>query len=270
MQFGRKLGLPQDMKCSGVKGNILLDLHSHRKLSHQIDFSSQVSLSKFDVIIDESFPTLDAYLTIDLAETYDTRVPGKKIPEWFNHQIIGSYILFWVGPEFPTFALCVAFHLVPLKHSYANNDSYGSVRDDIIDWVCDLEIFVNGHKQHFINQTFFQHLKCDHLWFLGEPYSQLQRKFRDVMQSDRNHVKISCKISHWKSEFGKFAPMIARMGVHVECICSHQNSIIIQDNSQNVNDSEDTMLTPLLPHCSTSNGSHMNHGCLSNLRRRRP
>ncbi|KAM3731855.1 hypothetical protein ACB098_11G014700 [Castanea mollissima] len=47
LQFGRKLGLPQDMKCSGVKGNVLLDLHSHRKLSHQIDFSSQISLSEF-------------------------------------------------------------------------------------------------------------------------------------------------------------------------------------------------------------------------------
>ncbi|KAK9989765.1 hypothetical protein SO802_030004 [Lithocarpus litseifolius] len=232
MQFGRKLGLPQDMKCSSVKGNVLMDLHSHHKLSHQIDLSSQVNLSKFDVIIDESFPTLDAYLTIDLAEKYDIRVPGKKIPKWFNHQSTESSILFWVGPEFPTFAFCVAFHLVSLKDSYANNDSYGSVHDDKIDWVCDLRIFINGHKQPFIEKAFFHSLKCDHLWFLGMPHSQLQRKFGDLMQGDRNHVEISCKISHWTSKFRKYAPMVSRMGVHVECTCSPQNSIIIQEDQR--------------------------------------
>ena len=193
-------------------------------------------------------------MTIDLAEKYDIRVPEKKIPKWFNHQSTKSSILFWVGPKFPSFAFCVAFHLVPLKDSYANNDSYGSIRDDKIDWVCDLRIFINDHKQPFIERAFFHFLKCDHLWFLGMPHSQLQRKFGDLMQGDRNHVEISCKISHWTSKFGKFAPTVARMGVHVEYICSPQNSVIIQDNSQNVDDTEDTMLTPFLPPCFTSSG----------------
>ena len=258
------------MKCLGAKGNVQMDLHSHCKLSHQIDFPSLVSLSKFDVIKGESFPNLDAHLMVDFGERYDIRVPGKKIPKWFNHKSTKSSILFRVGPEFPTFALCVVFHLVPLKDSYANNDKYGSVRDDIISWVCDLRIFINGHKQPLIEWAFFQHLKCDHLWFYSEPHGQLQRKFGDLMQGDQNHVEISCKISHWTSEFGKFAPMIARMGVHVECICSPQNSVIIQDNSQNVDDSEDTMLTPFLPPCSTSNGPHTNLGCLNGLRHRDP
>uniref|UniRef100_A0A7N2N7C4 Chaperone DnaJ C-terminal domain-containing protein n=1 Tax=Quercus lobata TaxID=97700 RepID=A0A7N2N7C4_QUELO len=39
------------------------------------------------------------------------------------------------------------------------------------------------------------------------------------MQGDWNHVDISCKIDHWASRNGKYAPVIARMGVHVECIC---------------------------------------------------
>ncbi|KAL0009448.1 hypothetical protein SO802_010950 [Lithocarpus litseifolius] len=189
---------------------------------------------------------------INPSEIYDVRVPGKKIPEWFNHQSTESTILFWVGPEFPIFALCVAFHLVPLKDSYADNDSYGFVHDDIISWVCDLRIFINGHKRPLLERAFFRFLKCDHILFLGMPHSQLQRKFGDLMQGDRNHVEIS-----W-------------IGVHVECICSPQNSVIIQDNSQNVDDSEDTMLTPLLPPCSTSNGSHTNLGCLNGLRRWRP
>ncbi|KAF3960861.1 hypothetical protein CMV_014460 [Castanea mollissima] len=193
LQFGRKLGLPQDMKCSGVKGNVLLDLHSHRKLSHQIDFSSQISLSEFKVIRNEVTFPLDMHLTIDFGETYNINVPGKKIPKWFNHQNIGSSILIW-----------------------------------------------NFH--------------------------QWQGKFGDMMQGNRNHVEISCKISRWTSKSGKFAPMIARIGVHVECICSPQNSVIVQDNSQNVDDSKDTVLTPLLPPCSTSNVSHTNLGCLSGLR----
>ena len=59
-------------------------------------------------------------------------------------------------------------------------------------------------------------LKCDHLWFHSEPHSQLQREYGDLMQGDRNHVEISCKIDHWENRNGKYAPMIARMGVHVE------------------------------------------------------
>ena len=70
------------------------------------------------------------------------------------------------------------------------------------------------------------------------------------MQGDQNHVEISCKIYHWSSRNGKYALMIARMGVHVECICPPQNSIIIQENSQNIDD--DKEFTPLLPPCSTS------------------
>ncbi|KAF3960859.1 hypothetical protein CMV_014458 [Castanea mollissima] len=213
------------MKCSGVK----IDLHSHHKLSHQIDFSSRVSMSKLRVLLFESFPTIGLYLASDSAEIY-----------------------------------------VPLKDNYANNDSYGFVHDDIISWDYDLIIFINGHKRPFTEKVFSFFMKCDHLWFFGIPHSQLLRKFGDLMQGDRNHIKISCKISHWASEFGKFAPMVARMGVHVECICSPQNSVIIQDNSQNVDDSEDTMLTPLLSPCSTSNGSHTNLGCLDGLRRWRP
>ena len=74
-----------------------------------------------------------------------------------------------------------------------------------------------------------------------------------MIQGGRNHVEISCKISHWTSGSGKYAPVIARMGVHVGCICPPQNSVIIQHNSQNID--EDTMFTPLFPPCSASNVS---------------
>ena len=109
---------------------------------------------------------------------------------------------------------------------------------------------MNSRKQHRHMARFRSYdLKCDHLWFYGEPQSQLQRSFVDLMQGDRNHVEISCKISHCRN--GKYALAITRIGVHVECICPPQNSFIIQHNSQNVD--EDTMFTPSLPPCSTSN-----------------
>ena len=98
-----------------------------------------------------------------------------------------------------------------------------------------------------MQQPIFQCLKCDHLWFYGVPHSQLQQKFGHLMQGDQNHVEVLCKISHWTSELRNFAHVIASMGVHVECIIPPQNSIIIHNNSQNVDDNSDnTELAPLL------------------------
>ena len=249
MQFGRILGLSPDMKCSGVKDKVLINSYSPHKLSNQIDCSSRVSLSKFYAIQGESFATLDVPL-VDFGERYDIQVPGNKIPNWINHQSTESSISFWVGPEFPSIAVWVTFHLVPLKDNYANNDKYSSIRDDIIDFVCDIFIFTNSRKQSHTIRTQLYEMKCDHLWFYGEPHSQLQRYFGDLMQGDRNHVEISCKIDHWVSRNGKYAPVIARMGVHVECICPPHNSVIIQHNSQNVDDDTE-LLAPLL----SKNGS---------------
>uniref|UniRef100_A0A7N2LXW5 Uncharacterized protein n=1 Tax=Quercus lobata TaxID=97700 RepID=A0A7N2LXW5_QUELO len=111
-----------------------MDSHSHRKLSNQIDCSSRVSLSKFNAIEHKFIPTLDAYL-VDYGERYDIQVPRKNILNWINHQSTESSISFWVGPEFPSIAICVAIHLIPLKDSYDNNDKYVSLRDDIIVFV---------------------------------------------------------------------------------------------------------------------------------------
>ena len=108
---------------------------------------------------------------IDFGERYNIIVPEKKIPKWFNHQSIESSISFLVGPKFPTFAFCIAFHLVPLKDSYTNNDKCNSLRDDIISWVYVVNIFVNGNMQPFMPQAIFQGLKCDHLWFYGVLHS---------------------------------------------------------------------------------------------------
>ena len=149
MQFGRILDFPPNMICSSVKGNVLVNSYSH-----QIDYSSQISLSKFFLIEKELRSNLDVYL-IDFGERYNIIVPEKKIPKWFNHQSIESSISFWIGPEFSTFAFYVAFHLVPLKESYANNVKCSSLRDDIISWVCVVNIFTNGHKRPFMRHPIF-------------------------------------------------------------------------------------------------------------------
>ena len=245
MQFGEKLGLPQDIACLGLGSNISMDPQSSSGLSLQIDLPSFLSTSEFIVFKNLYFKSESLHVNSDGEDTRcETEIvaPGNKVPKWFNHQSIESSISFWVGPKFPTFAFCIAFHLVPLKNSYANNEKCGSLRDDIISWVCVVNISINGHMQPFMRQPIFQGLKCDHLWFYGVPQSQLQQKFGDLLQGDQNHVEVSCKISHWTSEFGKFAPVVARMGVHVECICPPQNVDEISE------------LAPLLPSISTSNG----------------
>ncbi|KAL0006297.1 hypothetical protein SO802_013858 [Lithocarpus litseifolius] len=273
LQLRRVLRLPQNLTCLGVKGEAVMHLQSHHILVHQIDYSSRLSHLEFFVIEAEFCRPLDGLH--NYIEDYTRRgcqivVPGHMIPKWFNHQTIESSISFWVGPEFPTFALCLAFYLVPLKDNYAYDDEYGSLHDDVISFVCVVNIFTNGHERPFGRRKLFQYLQSNHLWLYSAPHSQLQQEFGDLIQGDRNHVEVSCKISHWTSKTGKFAPVIARLGVHVECICPPQNPIIIHNNSHNVDDNSDsTELTPLRPPFSTYNGSHMNYVSLNGLRRRR-
>ena len=237
MQFRRKLELPQNTKYGD---NILMDSHSERKLPHQIDYSSKIDYSLSRYTPPHSLHEFLMDYTRDSGESYEIVVTGKKIPRWFNHQSIESSISFWIGPEFPTIAVCLAFHLVPLKDSDANIDKYNSVRDDKISWNCHVNIFTNGHTQPFTLENNFDYIKCDHLWFFGGFHSQLQQYFRNIIQGDRNLVEVSCKISWWSSRKGKFAPVIARMGVHAECICHPPNSVIIDDNSQNVDDNSNS------------------------------
>ena len=215
MQLRRKLELPQNTKYGD---NILMDSYSHCKLSHQIDYSSKIGCSsKIDYSLSLFKPsrTLHEFLMNsirDYRESYNIIVTGKKIPKWFYHQSIESSISFWIGPKFPTVAVCFAFHLVLLKDSYANNDKYGSIRNDEICWNCHVNVFTNGHTQPFTMGVDFYDLKCDHLWFCSVSHSQLQQYFKNMMQGDQNLVEVSCKISWWSSRNGKFAPVIARWG----------------------------------------------------------
>ena len=203
MQFRKSLGLPPNMTCLDVKEDISMDLQSSSRLSHRIDFSNWISLSKFNVIELKYYRPLS-----ELRSEHQIIVPGNKIPKWFNHQSVESSISFWVGQEFPTLALCLALCLDPRmdKHKYS--------------YVCVFNISINGHERTFRREKLFQNLRSDHLWCHGIPHSLLQQEFGDLIQGDRNHVEVSCEISHYTSKTnGIIPPFIARLGVHVECIC---------------------------------------------------
>jgi hypothetical protein len=143
--------------------------------------------------------------------TYDFIVPGNEIPNWFNHQSLGSSISFWVGPVFPNFALCLVF---------------GS-KDDSFD--CYVNISINGRKQNFTSIHFFE-LRYDHLWFYWRQDS-IQRLFKDLNLGDRNHVELFCKTIRFcktTSSTSVLRNMIKRIGVHVECICPQITKTIFQ------------------------------------------
>ena len=123
------------------------------------------------------------------------RVPGNEIPNWFNHQSVGSSISFWVGPGFPKFALCLVVGTV--------DERFG----------CHVGISINGRKRNF-TFTQFSKLRYDHLWFYLS-----QDSFKDLNLGDRNHVELFCKTTSFIEPYTIIPNMIKRIGVHVECIC---------------------------------------------------
>jgi hypothetical protein len=115
------------------------------------------------------------------------KVPGNEIPNWFNHQGVGSSISFWVGPGFPKFALCLLF----------GTKDYS--------FQCFVDISINGRTEEF-SYTFFHKQRYDHLWFYWSPDS-FQWLFKDL-----NHVELWCRTDLVRNA-------IKRIGVYVECIC---------------------------------------------------
>ena len=129
------------------------------------------------------------------------RVPGNEIPNWFNHQSVGSSISFWTGPGFPKFALCLVFG--------TNGDDY---------YWSEVNISINGRKGNFPVQC-FSRFWYDHLYFYWSGDS-FQWCFGDLNLGDRNHVELFCETTVYKGKTKTILPnIIKRIGVHVECIC---------------------------------------------------
>ena len=146
---------------------------------------------------------------------YSFAVTGGKndIPYWFNHQRDGNLISFTIGPEFPTIALCIAFGI---QDSYCAFDCY-------------VYVTING-SERMSERKFIEINECfGHLRFSF----RLQELFRDLQLTDRNYVEILCEafpINHYSSSIDIAAPIVKRIGVHVECNCPPpQNPRIFQD-----------------------------------------
>ena len=159
--------------------------------------------------------------TEDLCE-YNFEVPGDEndIPYWFNHQRDGNLISFTIGPEFPTIALCIAF---------------GTPDPDYNSFDYDYHVFVsiNGSERTFERKFCFTATSIGRLGVCVRPQSSMQELFRDLQLTDRNLVKILCEAfpeDHYSSSIDIAAPIVKRIGVHVECNCPPpQNPRIFQD-----------------------------------------
>uniref|UniRef100_A0A7N2LCI5 TIR domain-containing protein n=1 Tax=Quercus lobata TaxID=97700 RepID=A0A7N2LCI5_QUELO len=151
---------------------------------------------------------------------YGFEVTGDEndIPNWFNHQRDGNLISFTIGPEFPTIALCTAFGIQDCEafHGFGRNFDYHVI------------IFINGTERRFERKSIHKDKRSGHLSFSCRPQSSLQELFRDLQLTDRNHVEILCNTLPYSSI--EVAPIVERIGVHVECNCPPpQNPSIIQD-----------------------------------------
>ncbi|KAF3960332.1 hypothetical protein CMV_014950 [Castanea mollissima] len=135
---------------------------------------------------------------------------GDEIPNWFNHQSNENSISFLIGPEFPTIALCVAIEVTPTEIVKARSRHFQY-------HVC---ISINGSKR-LLQARVYSSEDFNKLVFCCRPQSSLQELFEDLNLGDRNLVQIFCETSH---HAGKIVPVITRVGVHVECICSPQKS----------------------------------------------
>ena len=150
---------------------------------------------------------------------YSFEVTGDEngIPNWFNHQRDGKLISFSIGPEFPTIALCIAFGI---PYPYSDFGYY-------------VYVSINGSERTFERKCILTARSYGHLGFCCRPQSSLQELFRDLQLTDRNHVEILCEAfpgSHYSSSVDIAAPIVKRIGVHVECNCPPpQNPRIFQD-----------------------------------------
>ena len=181
MQLGEIIGLPPNLPpCLGVTSDVLKTPHSY----------SYIKCLSYD------------------SGDYHILVPGdeNEIPNWFNHQRVGNLISFSIGPEFPTIALCFAFHM---GEDFPDTDYYYSGHIDV-------DISINGRKGWFRVSQFHSCTKCGHLGFLCISQSSLQKLFQDLNLGDQNHVEFFCKTF----AYGPVKPFnIKRIGVHVECNC---------------------------------------------------
>ena len=212
MQIQEMKGIPTNLPpCLGATSHMLIGPHPH---SSSTIFPASVS-NWYDSLSD-FFSVVDGH--------------RAEIPNWFNHQCNENSISFLIGPEFPSIALCFAveIEIMGLFNFY-------------------VVISINGSKRLFeISRIIIK--SVDGLVFCYRLQSSLQKLFEDLNLGDRNLVQIFCEISSY-NDTGEIAPLITRVGVHVECICSQNSQKVSKKRNRPLESRICTCLCLAQTHC---------------------
>ena len=219
MQFGEIIGLQQNFVCArGLRhqdsvSKTNFESKSEFEATYETGSASETnsntetdneSVSEFELHEADSTSKLD-----DDNDVYEHNLalPGTKIPEWFNHQSVGSSISFSIGRKFQTIAFCVALK-VELKDVLPSRLKVFN---------CSIYLSVNGFEKELRSHDFHLHPSSPFTWF-----HYRRDCLKGIILDDRNDVKFLCKISIFDPKLAKVS--IERCGVHVACICPPQNS----------------------------------------------
>ena len=135
-------------------------------------------------------------------------LPRIEIPEGFklNHQSVGKSVSFRVGRKFQKFVLCFAFRLVEEAEMEATcfvDSNNGFSKEET---TCFNPI--KGGSEHLC-------LRPVYIW-----------EWDESNPSEQNQVSITIEIKHDAIDSSSVGPKITWLGVHVDCICCPQNSIV--------------------------------------------
>ncbi|XP_073225148.1 TMV resistance protein N isoform X2 [Cicer arietinum] len=152
---------------------------------------------------------LRAYGCTKLKEIFEAfqlqvMVPGKRIPEWFDHYTKGEYMTFWVQNQFPEIILCFVLEIESeMKKSFA----------------CEIRFYINSEEVYELEIPIsFSSLVTDHVWLydLRTSPSIQWNDLKSYLVDDWNQIEISCEKIIDPSNL-----TISWCGIHV---CSRQEA----------------------------------------------
>ena len=157
-------------------------------------------------------PKVDSSFELDDDDgyTYNLVLSGTRIPEWFNHQSVGSSISLSIDQKFWTFAFCVALK-VEMKVNML----------DIKLFDCSIYFFINGCKGRLTRYNFLLDSSSSFRWlyYINVGESSLE----GILLDEWNDVKLLYEISNYDPNTTKVT--IERCGVHVASGTSMENLV---------------------------------------------
>ena len=149
--------------------------------------------------------TIAASYESNLYRQYYLILPAIEIPKSFkfnNHQSVGNFISFLVGPKFSNLVVCIDFPSKDVDSHIANI------------WFVD--IYVNGEKD-VISAMGWLNSNYDHLWLVYEKVN-----ISNPSKENRIVVEVRCERRNIS---------LNRMRIYVECICCPQKPNISPTSS---------------------------------------